>query len=90
MMAISLALAFGPAIDAARSPDSRVKVKLTTRTVRHTRAASHSLRSMNSDMIEDYDSTRVTASSYLDQKHGDTPASAAASRSRNGPGPGAN
>src|SRR5258708_39025425 len=73
MIAISAALAFGPAIDAARSPERRVKMKLTTRTVRHNKAASHSLRTMNSDMVEDYDSERVTASSDLDQKYRNLP-----------------
>jgi hypothetical protein len=28
---------------------------------------------MNNDMIEDYDSARVTASSYLDRKHRNAP-----------------
>src|SRR5260370_33238851 len=66
MIAISAALAFGPARDAARSPERRVKMKLTTRTVRHTRAASHSLRSINSDIADNYDSEPVTASSDVE------------------------
>src|SRR4030081_1792239 len=61
MIAMSAALAFGPAMDAARSPERRVKMKLTTRTVRHTKAASHSLRNINHFILENYDSERVTA-----------------------------
>ena len=52
MIAISVAEAFGPAMDAARSPETRVRTKLTTRTVRHTEAASHSLRHINDSIIE--------------------------------------
>src|ERR1700676_312297 len=63
MIAISAALAFGPAMDAARSPERRVKMKLTTRTVRHTKVASNSLRTINKDIVENYDSARVAASS---------------------------
>src|SRR5216684_6050859 len=63
MIAISAALAFGPAMDAARSPERRVKMKLTTRTVKHTKAASNSLRTINKDIVENYDSARVAASS---------------------------
>ena len=44
MISISAAVAFGPAIEMARSPDKRVSTKLTTSTVRHTSAARHSLR----------------------------------------------
>src|SRR3979490_1744253 len=61
MIAMSAALAFGPAMDAARSPERRVKMKLTTRTVRHTKAASHSLRNINHFILDNYDSERVTA-----------------------------
>src|SRR6266404_6362146 len=61
MIAMSAALAFGPAMDAARSPERRVKMKLTTRTVRHTKAASHSLRNTNHFILDNYDSERVTA-----------------------------
>src|ERR1700680_4669728 len=63
MIAISAALALGPAMDAARSPERRVKVKLTTRTVRHTKAASASLRKINDCIVDNYDGERVTASS---------------------------
>src|ERR1700730_9800409 len=69
MMAISAALAFGPAMDAARSPERRVKMKLTTRTVRHTRAASHNLRTMNKTIADNYDSEPVTASSDVEPLH---------------------
>lgn len=48
-------------MDAARSPERRVKMKLTTRTVRHTKAASHSLRNTNHFILDNYDSERVTA-----------------------------
>src|SRR5258708_29195458 len=71
MIAMSAALAFGPAIDAAKSPERRVKMKLTTRTVRHTKAASHSLRTINKIIVEDYDSARVTARSDIDPSNGD-------------------
>src|ERR1700756_2369827 len=71
MIATSAALAFGPAIDAARSPERRVRTKLTTRTVRHTRAASHNRRTMNKTMSENYDSGPVTASSDLAHGNGD-------------------
>src|SRR5450759_3682877 len=63
MIAISAAVAFGPAIDAARSPERRVKMKLTTRTVKQTKAASHSLRNINDCIVDNYDGERVTASS---------------------------
>src|SRR5450755_951128 len=63
---MSAALAFGPAIDAAKSPERRVKMKLTTRTVRHTKAASHSLRTINKIIFEDYDSARVAASADIE------------------------
>ena len=66
MIAMSAALAFGPAIDAAKSPERRVKMKLTTRTVRHTKAASHSLRTINKIIVEDYDNARVAASSDIE------------------------
>jgi hypothetical protein len=66
MIATSAAVAFGPAIDAARSPERRVKMKLTTRTVRHTKAASHSLRTINKIIVEDYDNARVAASSDIE------------------------
>src|SRR5260370_24170003 len=66
MIATSAAVAFGPAIDAARSPERRVKMKLTTRTVRHTKAASHSLRTINKIIVEDYDSARVAASADIE------------------------
>jgi hypothetical protein len=66
MIAMSAALAFGPAIDAARSPERRVKMKLTTRTVKHTEAASHSLRTINKAIVEDYDSARVAARSDVE------------------------
>src|SRR3981189_1444314 len=61
MIAISAAEAFGPAMDAARSPERRVKVKLTTRTVRHTKAASNSLRNIKKCIVDNYNSERVTA-----------------------------
>jgi hypothetical protein len=38
-------------------------MKLTTRTVRHTKAASHSLRTINKTITDNYDSEPVTASS---------------------------
>jgi hypothetical protein len=38
-------------------------MKLTTRTVRHTKVASNSLRTINKDIVENYDSARVAASS---------------------------
>src|ERR1700737_2334921 len=63
MIAMSAAVAFGPAMDAARSPERRVNMKLTTRTVRHTRAANHSLRNRNKRIVDNYDGGRVTASS---------------------------
>src|SRR6202022_2721843 len=66
MIAISAALAFGPPMDAARSPERRVKMKLTTRTVRHTKAASHSLRTINKTIADNYDSEPVTASSDVE------------------------
>jgi hypothetical protein len=43
----------GPAMDAARSPESRVKMKLTTRTVRHTRAVKNSRRNTNNSIAEE-------------------------------------
>src|ERR1700736_4035230 len=66
MIATSAAEAFGPAIDAARSPERRVRMKLTTRTVRHTKAASHSLRTINKTITDNYDSEPVTASSDVE------------------------
>jgi hypothetical protein len=45
----------GPAMDAARSPESRVKVKLMTRTVRHTKAASNRLRIRYKCIGDNYD-----------------------------------
>ena len=60
------ALALGPAIDAARSPERRVKTKLTTSTVKHTAAASHALRTMNNAMGENYDSELNTSSSDME------------------------
>src|SRR3982075_2448424 len=66
MIAISAAEAFGPAMDAARSPERRVKMKLTTRTVRHTKAASNSLRNINKCIVDNYDSEPVTASSDVE------------------------
>jgi hypothetical protein len=48
-------------MDAARSPETRVKVKLTTRTVKHTKAASDSLRNKSNRIVENYDSERATA-----------------------------
>jgi hypothetical protein len=41
-------------------------MKLTTRTVRHTKAASHSLRTINKIIVEDYDNARVAASSDIE------------------------
>jgi hypothetical protein len=38
-------------------------MKATTRTVRHTKAARHSLRMRNDRIADNYDSERVTASS---------------------------
>src|SRR5882724_13272953 len=55
MIAISAADAFWPAMDAARSPDSLVRTKLTTRTVRPTSAAKHSLRNMNNSIVGSYE-----------------------------------
>src|ERR1700682_4903702 len=72
MIAISAALALGPAMDAARSPERRVKVKLTTRTVRHTRAASANLRKINDCIADTYDGEGVTASSRQNHCNGDT------------------
>jgi hypothetical protein len=66
MIAISAALAFGPPMDAAKSPERRVKMKLTTRTVRHTKAASHSLRTINKTIADNYDSEPITASSDVE------------------------
>src|SRR5258708_14055321 len=71
MIAISSALAFGPPMDAARSPERRVRMKLTTRTVRHTRAATHSLRTINKDIADNYDSQLTTASSDVGPLDGD-------------------
>src|ERR1700686_226274 len=71
MIATSAALAFGPAIDAARSRERRVRTKLTTSTVRHTRAASHNLRTINKTIADNYDSKPVTASSDLALRNGD-------------------
>src|ERR1700692_879321 len=54
MIAISAAVALGPAMDTARSPESRVKVKLMTRTVRQTKAASNILRTRNKRIRNSY------------------------------------
>jgi hypothetical protein len=41
-------------------------MKLTTSTVRHTKAASHSLRTINKTITDNYDSEPVTASSDIE------------------------
>jgi hypothetical protein len=46
-------------------------MKLTTRTVRHTRAATHSLRTINKDIADNYDSELITASSDVGPLDGD-------------------
>jgi hypothetical protein len=43
-----------------------VSMKLTTRTVRHTKAASHSLRTINKTFADNYDSEPITASSDVE------------------------
>src|SRR5229473_3294968 len=50
-------------MDAARSPESRVRTKLTTRTVRPTSAASHSLRNRNDSIVGNYENEAGRAGS---------------------------
>jgi hypothetical protein len=46
-------------------------MKLTTRTVRHTRVATHSLRRINKAIADNYDSGLITASSDVEPLDGD-------------------
>src|SRR6267378_6009407 len=46
--------------------------KLTTRTVRHSRTASHSLRKMNDRIVDNYDSEPITARRCRTNWNGDS------------------
>jgi hypothetical protein len=58
IIATSAAVTLGPATDAARSPESRVKVKLMTRTVRQINAAMKAPWTRNKRIRDHFDGRR--------------------------------
>ena len=68
-VSMSCAVALGPAMEMARSPDSRVSAKLMTSTVRQTSRASTARRSRKRSMAQPIVPTRSAASAAVRCRH---------------------